>query len=217
MRLQGLLPASTTAVLLLAVVVGCGSQPPVSPSAATSSPSPTPSPSGAPAIAPSPSSVAPSPSPIPSTAFAFSADAVLGFYAGDGFACGDPQPSPGAAGWTVTSCERTDAAGRHLGVGVVRDSQGTLGDGFARVTAKAGESILKPEDALDHLSGFLGAMLDEERATAQLPWLAGSMGNPYEETRDGDLRIATFLEPRDDPRTIWLEVAGPAYLAAPKP
>ena len=102
-------------------------------------------------------------------------------------------------------------------MGVVRDPQGTLGDGFARVTAPDGEGVISPEAALDHLSGFLGAMVGDDRATPLLPWLAGSMGNEYEETPDRDLRVATYLEPRDDTRTIWLEVAGPDYLAAPRP
>jgi hypothetical protein len=199
-------------------VIGCGSQPgPASPSGAASSAgvaSAPPSPDATAAPSASPTVALPTPAP---SRFAFSADAVLGFYAGDGFACADPQPSPGAAGWTVTTCEQTDADGRRLGVGIVRDQQGVLGDGFARVTAKAGEDVLPPEAALDHLSGFLGSMLGEDRATPLLPWLAGSMGNPYEETTDRDLRIATFLEPREDTRTIWLEVAGADYLAAPTP
>lgn len=176
----------------------------------------------APAATPSPvtspsDATSPLPSPISTTGFAFSAESVVGFYTSAGFTCGEPLPSTGAEGWTVQTCARTDADGRGLGVGVVMDPQGVLGDGFSSVTARHGEAILAPAAALEHLSGFLGAMLGDERATAQLPWLAGRMGNAYEETTDGDLRVATYLEPRDDPRMIWLEIAGPGYLAAATP
>ena len=195
---------------------------------AACSPAPTPAstaaspPSqGVPAIAsPAPvtdGTASPEVSPTPGIGFAFTAEAVLGFYEGDGFTCGEPQPSASADGWTVQQCERTDDAGQRLGIGVVTDPEGALGDGYASVTAADGEELVTPEDALDHLSGFLGAMLGDARASAVLPWLAGSMGNEYEEVGDGDLRVATFLQPRDDPRTIWLEVAGPDYLATPAP
>ena len=155
--------------------------------------------------------------PTAATGFEFGADAVLGFYEDTGFTCGGPEPSTGADGWTVQTCEEREATGRRLSVGVVRNAEGELGDGFASVTAAKGEDFVNPVDALDHLSGFLGAMLGDTRATEQLEWLAGAIGSPYEEVTVGDLRVATYLRPSDDPRTIWLEVAGPEYLAAPRP
>jgi hypothetical protein len=197
-------------------VIGCATQPdpvessPNAPSSLLASPSLA----ATPAVASGPT---PAPSPTLSTSFAFTADAVIDFYETAGFVCQDPQASPGASGWTVTTCGHSDVDGRRLVVGVVRSPQGALGDGFASVTGMSSEDVLSPEAALDHLSGFLGAMLGEVRATPLLPWLAGSMGNVYEETTDRDLRVATYLEPTDDTGTIWLEVAGPDYLAAPTP
>jgi hypothetical protein len=151
------------------------------------------------------------------TGFAFSADGVLGFYQDDGFTCGRPEPSATADGWTVQRCTKRDAEGGRLGVGVVRDPSGAIGDGFASVTAPDDAALVRPEDALDHLAGFLGAMLGDARASTQLPWLAGAIGNEYEEVAVDDLTVATYLRPSDDPTTVWLEVAAPGYLATPRP
>jgi hypothetical protein len=214
-------PTSLAALAVVIVVVLGGCAPSVpGPSSSTASASAEPAgsaPSGATATRVEPSSPRPTPSPTFTTGFAFGADAVLGFYEQEGFTCGDPGPSPDAEGWTVQACTKRDDAGRQLRVAVVRDSEGRLGDGFASVTAADGEDFLNPEDALDHLSGFLGAMLGEERASGLLEWLAGSMGNPREEATVEDLRVSSYLRPDDDPRTIWLEVAGPDYLAAAGP
>ena len=71
----------------------------------------------------------------------------------------------------VTTCEGADAAGRPIAVGVVTDSAGRLGNGFASVRALPDADLLEPTDALDMLSGFLGAMLGDAAATDLLPWL----------------------------------------------
>ena len=149
--------------------------------------------------------------------FAFTADAVIGFYEGEGLVCGSAEPSGTAAGWSSTTCQGSDPAGRPIVIGVLTDPGGALGAGFATVTARPEEDLLEPTDALDPLSGFLGAMLGEERATDQLPWLAGHLGEEYAETTVGDVTIATYLESPDDSTRIYLEIDGPAYLAAPAP
>ena len=142
---------------------------------------------------------------------------MVGFYEGEGMRCAAPVPSTKAAGWTVTTCQGTDAAGRPIAVGVVTDPAGRLGNGFASVTALPDADLLEPTDALDMLSGFLGAMLGDAAATDLLPWLAGHLGDEYAATTFGGGTIATYTESADDPTRIYVEVAGPAYLAAPAP
>jgi hypothetical protein len=85
------------------------------------------------------------------------------------------------------------------------------------VTALPDADLLEPTDALDMLSGFLGAMLGDAAATDLLPWLAGHLGDAYGTTTFGGGTIATYTESADDPTRIYVEVAGPAYLAAPAP
>jgi hypothetical protein len=142
---------------------------------------------------------------------------VIAFYEGEGLTCTGTTPSTKAAGWSVQTCQGTDAVGRPIAVGVVTDPAGRLGDGFASVTALPSEDILQSTDALEMLSGFLGAMLGDAPATDLLPWLAGHLGDTYAETTLGGGKIATYSESADDPTRIYVEVAGPDYLAAPAP
>jgi hypothetical protein len=164
-----------------------------------------------------PASAEPSASSFADVPFAFPGDSVVGFYQGEGLTCAAPVPSTKAAGWTVTTCQGADAAGRPIAVGVVTDPAGRLGNGFASVTALPDADLLEPTDALEMLSGFLGAMLGDAAATDLLPWLAGHLGDTYAATTYGGGTIATYTESADDPTRIYVEVAGPAYLAAPAP
>ena len=210
---------SAAAAIATLVLAACGS------AASTTAPSPPQS------VPPRPTEIASAPvasefgSPLPDTrpsssaglGFEFPADAVAGFYETEGLTCGAPTPSRTAAGWFVTTCQGPDGAGRPVTVGLITDDRGTLGAGFAAVTALPEEDVLEPTDALDTLSGFLGAMLGAERASPLLPWLAGHLGNEYDETAAGDTVVATYLESADDPTRIYLEVDGPDYLAAGPP
>jgi hypothetical protein len=183
-------------------------------------PAPTTSPAATHAPGPTTSSESPSEAPasFPSTGpFPFAAGAITGFYEGEGLTCNPPTSSTTAVGWTVTTCAGANQAGRPLAIGVITDADGELGAGFATVTALADEELLEPTDALDSLSGFVGAMLGEEEATATLPWLAGHLGDAYAETTIGDITVATYIESPDDPTRIYVEVDGPDYLAAPAP
>jgi hypothetical protein len=164
-----------------------------------------------------PASIAPSASPFADGPFAFPAESVIGFYQGEGMTCAAPVPSTKAAGWALQTCQGGDAAGRPIAVGVVTDPAGRLGDGFASVTALPSEDVLEPTVALDMLSGFLGAMLGDPAATDQLQWLAGHLGDTYAEMKVGGGTIATYTESVDDPTRIYVEIAGPSYLAAPAP
>jgi hypothetical protein len=218
-RNQGSLSKRTglSALAAVLIVVACAPRDVSSPvptvTVATMSPPPT---SNAHSASPSP--VVPPPTSSPAAGvFAFPADAVLAFYDGAGLSCRDPEPSTKAAGWTAQTCDGMDEAGRLVVVGVVTDPDGVLGDGYASVTALPTEELLQPSDALDHLSGFLGAMLGNEAATELLPWLAGHLGDPYSATTRDEATIATYTESADDATRIYLEVAGPAYLAAPAP
>ena len=220
------LPRCTGSLMLVAFVAlaggACGSS--TVPSSASDAPTGTSS-AVAPSAAPSAQSTSAAPSPasgatassIAEPPFTFPADAVIAFYEGEGFSCAPPIPSTKAAGWTVRTCQGTDAAGRPVAVGVVTDPDGRLGDGFASVTALPGENLLEPADALDMLSGFLGAMLGDQPATELLPWLAGHLGDQYADMKFGGGTVATYTESADDPTRIYVEVAGPSYLVAPAP
>lgn len=214
--------SKVAAVALFAfLVAGCAVTPSTAPATLAPPTQPPPTPAVSPSVAPSSSpSVAPSAStevtPNP-TGFAFASDAVLAYYAGVGYACSDATPSTEATGYTVRSCELIDPAGRTLTVGLVTDAGGDLGDAWASVRATADEDVLDPVDALDPLSGFLGAMLGSDRGGALVTWLAGHLGDAYAETSDGGLRIATYTPSPDDHSEIYLELANQAYLAAPRP
>jgi hypothetical protein len=207
--------------ILISAVAACGSSAapsaPNGPSSGASAALPTrvvqPTPPSTGALA----SAGPSASPFADVLFAFPAESVVGFYQGEGLTCAPPAPSTKAAGWTVTACQGVDPAGRPIAVGVVTDPSGRLGNGFASVTALPEADLLEPTDAVDMLSGFLGAMLGDAAATDLLPWLAGHLGDTYAATTFGGGTIATYTESADDPTRIYVEVAGPAYLAAPAP
>ena len=149
--------------------------------------------------------------------FAFSADAITSFYEGASLECNEPTASTTAAGWFVRTCQGENADGRPVAIGVITNEADALGAGFATVTALPDEDLLEPTDAIDTLSGFMAAMLGEEPATELLPWLAGHLGDEYAETTLGEVTVATYTESPDDPTRIYLEVDGPAYLAAPRP
>jgi hypothetical protein len=177
-------------------------------------------PSVAPSSEPPASAPVPSPESTPGGSpggFAFAADDVVAYYASIGYACTDPQPSTKAVGYTFRTCSLIDAAGRTHVVGVVVDPAGALANGFASVQGTATEAILSPSDALDPLAAFLGAMLGKDAGAALLPWLAGHLGDTYEETTCGDLKVATYTASPTDHSTLYLELANQAYLEAPKP
>jgi len=209
------------AALVILVVAACGST--VAPLTASGQPSrgmtaaPTSVARATPTATEASASAAVSASPFADVPFAFPAESVVGFYQGEGMRCAAPLPSTKAAGWTVTTCHGADAAGRPIAVGVVTDPAGRLGNGFASVTALPNAELLEPTDALDLLSGFLGAMLGDAAATELLPWLADHLGDTYATTTFGGGTIATYTESADDPTRIYVEVAGPTYLAAPAP
>lgn len=169
-------------------------------------------------VVPSPSEPPASTSPVPDiTGFAFAADDVLTYYRTQGYECAGPQTSANAVGYSFQTCQQVDETGRTRVVGVVTDPNGGLADGFASVHGNDSETILAPVDALDPLAGFLGAMLGEEQGAALLTWLAGHLGDTYAETTSGSIRVATYVESVDDQSTLYVEVANPAYLAAPAP
>lgn len=174
-------------------------------------------------IPPVPTPAAPSPtigSAAPgasAAAFPFAADAIVGYYEGQGYVCSLPAPSTQAAGFVYRTCQLTDGDGRSRIVGVVTDGDGALADGFASVEGTDSEPILDPVVALDPLAGFLGAMLGESQGEALLPWLAGHLGDTYATTTVGELTVATYIEAADDHSKLYVEVANQAYLDAPRP
>lgn len=209
-RILALIVVATS--LLLAA---CGSTS-VTPSL-TASPSPT----LASASSPSPALPAPSEPPASvtptaeTTGFAFAAEDIAAYYESQGYACGAPQPSANAAGFTFRTCESVDDVGRTRVIGLVTDPYGGLANGFASVKGNDTETILAPIDALDPLAGFLGAMLGEEQGAALLTWLASYLGDTYAETMSGPIKVATYTESEEDHSTLYVELANRAYLDAP--
>ena len=203
--------SATFAGLVLVAIVGLAACSPAvapSPSAPITSLSST--------AAASPASPNPSPTATLATGFAFDAESVVGYYRTQGYACSEPQPSALADGFLFTSCELVGADRRTRVIGVVTDTADELTDGFASVEGHAGESILEPSVAIEPLGGFLGAMLGPERGEALLTWLAGHLGDAYAETTIGDLRVATYIKGQDH-STLYVELALPSYLEAPRP
>ena len=203
----------TIAVSLL--LAACGSTS-VTPSAAASTPLSLATASQA---IPPPSAQVASASPTANTTgFAFGAEDIAAYYQTQGYVCSAPRPSTKAAGYTLRTCQETDAAGRTRVIGLVTDPAGGLANGFASVRGKDTETILAPIDALDPLSGFLGATLGEQQGAALLTWLASHLGDAYAETTSGPVKVATYTESADDHSTLYVEVANQAYLdASPAP
>jgi hypothetical protein len=199
------------------MVAACGSTT-LSPSSAALPSSTLAAPSSSAAAAASPSEPPASATPTANTTgFAFAAEDIAAYYESQGFVCVGPQPSTKAKGFTVRTCEKTDEAGRTRTIGLVTDPAGGLANGFASVKGKETETILAPIDALDPLSGFLGATLGEEQGAALLTWLASHLGDAYAETTSGSVKVATYSESADDHSTLYVEVANQAYLNASPP
>jgi hypothetical protein len=202
---------TVTASLLLAA---CGSTT-VTPSSTASTPrSLAPA---SPTVAPPSGSLASASPTANTTGFAFAAEDIAGYYETQGYVCSAPRPSTKAAGYTLRTCQETDAAGRTRVIGLVTDPAGGLANGFASVKGKETETILAPVDALDPLSGFLGATLGAQQGAALLTWLASHLGDAYAETTSGSVKVATYTESADDHSTLYLEVANQAYLDASPP
>jgi hypothetical protein len=205
---------SRAAALLLALLI-------VLVSACTAAASPSQQPTARPSLA---ASAAPSasqsesslPTPAPS-GFAFSVGAVIGYYESRGFICDEIQPSATAAGHFYQGCQMQDADGQTLAVGFVTNPSGDLADAYASVQAPPNEPILEPTDALDHLSGFLGAMLGEVRGTSLLEWLAGHLGDEYAQSTIDTLVVATYTQSATDHSRLYLELADQDYINAPAP
>jgi hypothetical protein len=207
------IPASLLIATSL-LLVACGSTP------ATASPTASPSQTFTSA---SPSAALRSPSEPPASAtatadltgFAFAAEDIAAYYESQGYVCAAPQPSTTAAGFTFRGCQVVDAAGRTRAIGLVTDPGGGLANGFASVKGTDAEAILAPIDALDPLSGFLGAMLGAEQGAALVTWLASHLGDTYAETTSGPIKVATYSESAEDHSTLYVEVANRTYLDAP--
>jgi hypothetical protein len=166
---------------------------------------------------PSPATPLPATPSTNTTGFAFTADAVVGYYQSQGYACTATRPSTKAAGFTVRTCQLIDGAGRTRVVGVVTDPGGGLADGFASVQGTATETFLAPTDALEPLAGFLGAMLGETQGALLLTWLAGHLGDSYAETTLGAIKVATYTDSPESHTTLYVELANAVFLSSPGP
>ena len=196
------------ALFIVALAAACTSD-------VSSSPIPSAAVSAAASSEPS-ASVSSLPTPAPS-GFAFSVEAVIGYYEGQGFVCDEMQPSATAAGHFFQGCRMVDTDGRTLSLGFVTDPSGDLADGYASVQGRQDEAFLEPAAAMDHLAGFLGAMLGDERGTSLLEWLAGHLGDAYAETTIDVLSVATYTPSPTDHSLLTLEIADQDYLDAPAP
>lgn len=198
-------PAGGVALISLAIVLSaCGSSP--LGSGAASSPA-----GGGPAASLPPASI------DPATGFAFAAEDIAAYYQGQGYTCNAVEPSTTAAGFFFRSCEKVDAAGRALVIGLVTDPDGLLAEGFATVSGTESEAVLEPEVALPPLAGFLGATLGEAEGGRAADWLTDHLGGVYEQTTLGAVTLATYNGDNDDPKVLAVELANQAYLEAPTP
>jgi len=166
---------------------------------------------------PTSSASTPSPAPTAAIGFAFDAESIVGYYQSVGYTCTDPGPSSQAQGYLYRSCRLVDPDGRTRIVGLVTDPADDLGDAFASIQAKEGETVLDPGSALEPFAAFLGATLGPTQGETQLPWLAGHLGDAYSKTSIAGLTIATFTAASDDHSKLTVEIANQAYLDAPAP
>ena len=199
-------------VAALALLTGCSTAPVTTGAPVKSAPATTTAPSTTPA------ETTETTTPAPSGGFAFPSADVVAYYESLGYLCAEAHSSSQAFGWTVRACQLTDDAGRTLVVGIVTDSAGNLGNGYAGVWAAAGETYLDPDIALDPLAAFLGTMLGEQPGADAAVWLKEHLGMAYEQTAAGELTVATYTGTDDDPTQLYVEVANQAYLdASPVP
>ena len=140
------------------------------------------------------------------------------YYRSLGYACAAPQPSSVAAGYSVVTCLLVDGAGRTRSIGLVTDGAGRLGNAFASVAARTGETYLDPDDVLEPLAAFLGTMLGETRGGEAAVWLKEHLGGAFDRTTSRALIVGTYTGVEDDPSVLFVEVADDAYLkASPAP
>ena len=191
-------------LLVIAGVSGCGGT--VTPSGPGATARASPAPGSQAARTPEPSG------------FFFAPADVVDYYRSIGYACEPQRPSTVAAGYNVVTCSLVDGAGRTRAMGLVTDPSGRLGNAFASVSSRAGEDYLDPDDALEPLAAFLGAMLGETRGGDAAVWLKEHLGAVFERTTVGSLTVATYTERNDDPSVLFVELADQAYLkASPAP
>jgi hypothetical protein len=155
-----------------------------------------------------------SPEPTVVDGFVFAAEDVVAYYQSIGYTCEPGRPSTQAAGYTVTPCRFVDADGRTRIVGIVTDTAGLLGNGYAGVWGSDAETYLDPATALDPLAAFLGTMLGAERGAEAAIWVKEHLGEAYARTMVGSISVATYTGADDDPSELYVEVADDAYLAA---
>lgn len=207
-------PVHAAIVLAAVVTMSCTSAPPASslpvvtagPGTRTTLPSAT------------LSGTLPEPSPtVEPTGFAFPETDVQAYYESIGYMCSVPKPSTKATGYHVVTCQLIDPAGRTRVVGLVTDSVGELGNGFAAVWGAAGATYLDPMDAIDPLAAFLGAMLGERRGGDAAEWLRVHLGATDDRTMIDAITIATYTGAGDDPSELYVELANLAYLEASPP
>ncbi|MDP1805383.1 MAG: hypothetical protein Q8K72_09470 [Acidimicrobiales bacterium] len=208
------------------LLAGCGG--------AAATPAPTPTPTAAPTATPAPTPApTPKPTPKPTAAlaatpeatnsaanggFAFPADQVLGYYESVGFTCEDPIASNQVTGYTVFRCLKADdATGFTTLVALVVDENGVTGDSFAGVLGTDGKTSPTPEQALEPLAFFLGAMMGETEGQKAGTWLTQHLGEDMATIPVGALLVATYPGDKETGLGYYVEVANEAFLAALNP
>ena len=225
--------AAIGAVLGLAgaiLLAGCGgaaaTPAPSAAPAATPAPAPaaTPAPPAAPTAAPTAKpTAAPIATPAASTAanlggFAFPAEQVLNYYESAGFKCEPATPSTLAAGYSVVRCLKADEATKLTTIiALVADENAVMGDAFAGVVGTDGKTSPTPEQAINDLAFFLGAVLGETDGQEAGTWLTEHLGEELAKTAVGDILVATYPGDKDTGLGYYVEVANKAFMDAPTP
>ena len=216
------------------LLAGCGGA--ATPTAAPTAAPATAAPTAEPATTPAPATPAPTAAPTAAPAtvapteasasaaagdtggFAFAPADVFAYYTSQGFTCQDPTPSSQAAGYTIQRCTKEDAANGQLQlIAIVTDPNGVTGDAFAGVLASDGKTMPTPEQSLEHLSSFVGAMLGADRGMAPGVWLAKNLGAETAQTTAGDLLVGTYTQNDSAAVGLFVEMANQAFLNAPAP
>lgn len=186
---------------------------------------PMPAPTAAPTAKPTAAPTAPAPGSSPAATkdptlggFAFPAEQVLSYYEGTGFTCDPATPSTQAAGYSAVRCSKADEATKLTSVIVlVADENAATGNAFAGVLSTDGKTSPTPEQAINDLAFFLGAMLGETDGLEAGTWLTEHLGEDLAKTTVGDILVATYPGDKDTGLGYYVEVANKAFMDAPTP
>jgi hypothetical protein len=93
---------------------------------------------------------------------------------------------------------------------------GVIGNAFAGSFNAAGEEPPDAMTAIDHLGGFVGAMLGNDLVPEAGPWLGENLGKDVQQTF-GDILVLTYPVNDETGSGYYVEAANDDFMSAPAP